>query len=221
MEDIQDVQTSENYELMIIFLSDLGEENINKELSEFKKLIAEGGGKIVNEDIWGNRELSYRIKKQDKGFYLVLNFTAVSDKMAEIQKTLTLHTGVIRYLLTKTPINYTFKTLEAYEAEALVAKAELEKTLAEEKAKKEARVSGARPIVKKAKPEVKKIEPKAPKKETKVEEPEEEKTEQAPQAPKAAKSAEKPRKVAEKSSLELDDLDKKLKSIIDDPDITL
>lgn len=205
MEDIQDVQTSENYELMIIFLSDLGEENINKELSEFKKLIIEGGGKIVNEDIWGNRELSYRIKKQDKGFYLVLNFSLDTDKIAEIQKTLTLHTGVIRYLLTKTPINYTFKTLEEYEAEALVAKAELEKVLAEEKAKKEARVSGARPIIKKAKPEVKKIA----KKEIKVEEPEEE------------KPAKKPHKVAEKGKLDLDDLDKKLKSIIDDPDITL
>ncbi|MEK7086128.1 MAG: 30S ribosomal protein S6 [Patescibacteria group bacterium] len=207
MEDIKDVQTSENYELMIIFLSDLGEENINKELSEFKKLITEGGGKIVNEDTWGNRELSYRIKKQDKGFYLVLNFITVADKIAEMQKTLTLHTGVIRYLLTKTPINYKFKTLEEYEAEALVAKAELEKTLAEEKAKKEARVSGGRPIVKQATPKISK-------KETKVEKPEEKKTEE--ETP-----AKKPRKVAEKSSLELDDLDKKLKSIIDDPDITL
>lgn len=207
MEEVVEAQSLESYELMLIFLSDLGENGINQELDELKKHISSDGGEIFNEDIWGTREMSYRIKKQNQGFYYVLNFKISPKYIAEIQKNLTISPAVIRFLLTKTPVNYVFKTFEEYKALA-----EKEKELKEE-LKKETTKQKSVESPRTRKPNVEKKAPitaeikEAPKEEQEV--------------PKTVEK--KPRKItsAESGKTELEDVDAKLKSIIDNPDITI
>lgn len=215
------------YEIMLILQPDLGVERTNEILQEMKTLIAEASGKITHEDLWGLRELAYVIKKQRQGYYIVLNFTADPLKVKEFEKQLNIHQGVLRYLIQKTPKNYEIKTLAEYDE---IAKEEALKAQEELKAKTEkggsdnrggdtrgrnrrfeAPEAPKRPEskpVKSEKPAVKeeKEEEKPVKKVVKKDEPVEEKTEK----PKAKKQAET-----------LEDVDAKLKSIIDDPDISL
>lgn len=197
------------YELMLILLPDLGDEGTKTELEEVRKLIAEGKGEISHEDIWGARELEYRIRKQDEGFYVVLNFSISPLKISELEKALNIHNSILRFLILKTVDNYKIKTFQEYKVEGEKADKEEKERKDEIESKKQKKMQppvrkpAPAPTVASAPAPAPKAEPKAEPK--KVEE--EEKAE-----PK------KPKKVAQSK---LEEVDEKLKSIINDPDISL
>lgn len=206
---------------MVILLPDLGEEQTKKEIEDIKKNIKQSNGEISNEDLWGVRDLTYKIRKQEKGFYFILNFAINPEEIKELEKALILNPKVIRHLLLKTPKNYEIKTLSFYEEEA-------EKEAEEKKIEaKEKRLKKPEKVEKKEPKKEEKAEEKPKKKKTikvkeeKIEEKAKKKrTEEVKEVEKEEIPEEKPAtKELEKKSLE--DIDAKLKSIIDDPDITL
>lgn len=204
----------QKYELMMIFPSDLGEEGVKNEVEELRQQIKDEG-EIHNVDLWGKRELSYRIKKQDSGFYVVLNIDFLAEKISEFEKMLNISPAVMRYLLIKTPANYQFKSFQHYQDET-------EKAEKEDAEKKQDAENAKEKSAKEREAKMKeRIKPKAePVKEIKKEIKEEE--EATPKAGRAAEeSEEKIAKTEKKPKSNLEDLDKKLKSIIDDPDISL
>lgn len=173
-----------NYELMVVIKPDIGIDEIEKHLNDTKELITSHKGDVNFEDHWGTRDIAYKIKKYDRGFYAVLNFSADGGLVRELDSTLRLNNDVLRHLILNLPEGYKAKSYKQFEAEAEAADAE--------KAALEA-----------AKTDVSK--PSAPKTAKPVTMKKEEKTPE----PKA--------KEEEKSSLE--DVDAKLKSIIDNPDL--
>jgi len=212
------------YELMMIFDPNTGEEGSMKEVEKIKKNIQDLDGKVTSEDFWGLRDLAYRIKKERRGFYAVLNLEMDPAKTKEFEKDMSLEQSVLRFLLIKTPKYYEIKTFSELqkEAEELAKKKEQER-----KEKEEAKQSGSasrapkfRKVEKQVseKPVEKPIE-KAPKVEKKVEKKTVDisKVDQKSETKEATKEA--PKTKAKKDLLE--DFDAKLKSIIDDPDLTL
>lgn len=207
------LQRIEKYEIMLIFNSDIGEEGAKKELSEIKKNIIAEGGEVFTEDFWGVRDLTYRIKKQDQGFYVVINLNLPTESVKEIEKMLNLHPLVVRFLLLKTPVNYQLKTFEEYKKEEeLLKKEEAQRKEEEAQEKKEKFAARTRKIEHPApapkKPKIEKEEKKVEKIKEVKEEKEPEKIQEKPKAKKSTKS-------------KLEEVDEKLKSIIDNPDITL
>lgn len=201
------------YEIMIILPPDLGEEASNKELDEVRSVITENGGDIFHEDIWGVREMSYKMKKQNEGFYAVFNFNLDPSKVRKLEKPLGLNQNIIRFIVIKTPENYNIRTLEEYEEEA-----------AKEKAEKEAKKKDSERKTERPKPKPKKVEPKVePKEEPKEEEPKKEvEKEEEPQKEEVKEEPkEEEKKEEKKPAAKLDDVDERLRSIIDDPDISL
>jgi len=209
--------SSAKYEIMVLLVPDLGEKGTEDSLNEVRDLIKENGGEIYHEDIWGVRDLAYVIRKQERGYYAVFNFEMDPLKLHELNQPLTLQNEVLRYLVTKTAHNYELKSLEEYEEEAKKEEDELEKKKQEKEAAKDAPRKVVKKEVKKEAP--KKEEPKkevkkeAPKKEEKAEEVEETVEEEAPK--------EVTKEDAKEAAKKLDEVDEKLKSIIDDPDISL
>ncbi|MFH1533673.1 MAG: 30S ribosomal protein S6 [Nitrospirota bacterium] len=215
---------TKKYEIMLILPPDLGEEKTKKELDEVRSIILENGGEIFNEDLWGVRNFAYKIKKQDQGYYAVFNFSIEPAKLKKLDKPLVLNQNVVRYLIVKTPDNYEMITLEVYEERA--AKEELEK----EKKKKEKEEGKFRPkpkVAKKEEPKKEEPEEEPKKEEPKKEEPKKEEPEEEPkkEEPKKEEPEEEPKqeepKEEKKPVAKLDDVDERLKSIIDDPDISL
>jgi ribosomal protein S6 len=51
-----------NYELMVILNPEAGEESLTASVDGIKKLLSEADAKVVNEDVWGEKKLSYKIK---------------------------------------------------------------------------------------------------------------------------------------------------------------
>lgn len=201
---MENLEEKKKYELVVIYSPDLGEKETANKLKELRELLIQGG-EISHEDIWGVRELSYRIKKQDTGFYAVVNFASSPDLIRELDKTLRLDPTILRQMIMTLPRNYEWKTLKQYEEEA--AKAEI----MEKKAKAKAKTEKA---VEKPKKEAKKEELMA-----KVEE---ELTEPvAKPAEEPTKEAKKTKKAEKTDKQKLEEVEEKLKSIIENPDIKL
>ncbi len=113
-----DVQNEEleKYELMLILMADLSQDDTEKELKKIKKLITDATGEIYHEDIWDVRDLAYTIKKQDKGYYVIFYFTLSETKhVPEMERELRINNMVIRHLLVKSPKNYEIKKLADFE----------------------------------------------------------------------------------------------------------
>lgn len=195
IEDQKDDQ--KKYELMVIIKPDIGEDGAKKRMEEVKKLISRQKGEIFFEDPWGLRDLAYPIKKQDRGFYTVLNFMLLPEMLKEIDTTLRLEPEVLRHMIVTLPFKYEPKTLVTMEEEQ---KAKEEIIMKEKEAKQEKRSMKSK-VTKVKKEEKEEVEVSKPTEESK--------------SPSSEESAKK----TKKKETSLEDVDAKLKSIIDNPDI--
>lgn len=226
------------YEIMLVLQPDLGEEKTKTVLDEVKELIKDASGKIFHDDVWGLRELTYMIKKQKQGYYVVYDFTANPLKVKEFEKQLNIHPSLLRYLIQRTPKNYEIKTFVEYEKEAVEAAKLKEEAKAKSDQAETDRRSGGRKFEKREKTErvVSKPTARVDKPTARVDKPvvkrekpvvkeevqEEEKEEKKPvKKVKKEEAIEEKPKVKKPAAVTLEDVDAKLKSIIDDPDITL
>ena len=89
------------YESVLIARQDLGSSQVNALVNDFSKVIADQGGEVVRVDNWGLKNLAYRIKKNRKGYYVLLNFTAPATAIAEYERLLRVNEDIIRYMTVK------------------------------------------------------------------------------------------------------------------------
>lgn len=94
------------YELMALFAPDKKEKE-HVELGEsIKATIKELGGVVTEEDVWGLRDLAYRIKKYNQGYYVVYQFNIPSDKVQELEEFLRLEQVILRHVIVLPPRQY-------------------------------------------------------------------------------------------------------------------
>lgn len=210
----EEISSKRKYEIMVVILPGLGEEQTKKELDTIREDITSEGGEIFFEDIWGQRDIAYKIKGEEKGFYAVFDVNMEQSKIKEVDNSLHLNQKLLRYIILKTPYDYESKTLKFYEEEAEKMRKEKEKAKQEAKEKKEKKNFKPLPRKKKEVATEKEVEVEKEVKEKPVKE-ESEKMKEKEEVKEVKKEETK------KKESNLEDLDKKLKSIIDDPDITL
>lgn len=80
------------YEITFITGEDLKEKAVKDTIEKF-------GGKILKTDSLGEKQFAYKIEKQNKGFYTTAIFEMEPEKVAELNKSLTLDEEIIRFLL--------------------------------------------------------------------------------------------------------------------------
>lgn len=98
---MSDVKNS--YETVFILSSTLGDDGITAMVQKFKDLI-EANGTIDSVDDWGKRRLAYPIKKQEDGYYTLINFTSSPEFTAELDRIYKITDGVLRSLIIKKEI---------------------------------------------------------------------------------------------------------------------
>lgn len=90
-----------NYESVLIARQDLGAAQVNTLVSDLSEVIKKEGGEVVKVDNWGLKNLAYRIKKNRKGHYVLLNIVAPSSAISEYERLIRLNEDVIRYMTVK------------------------------------------------------------------------------------------------------------------------
>lgn len=88
------------YEVMYIIRPELEQEAVQAVVDKFQGII-QNGGEITKHDVMGKRRLAYEINKIRDGIYVLVNFTATPDVVAELERILKISDEVIRYLITK------------------------------------------------------------------------------------------------------------------------
>lgn len=85
------------YETMFILHPDRGGA-VKDYIERFKKVVEEQGGTVVHLEEWGLRDLAYRVQKQMKGYYTLLQYRSSGRAVEELERTMRLTDGVLRYL---------------------------------------------------------------------------------------------------------------------------
>jgi small subunit ribosomal protein S6 len=85
------------YETLILLSNELGDGQKTL-LERLQQLIGQGGGVLDASHDWGNRRLAYTIGKQTDAHYFLLEYQADGPTVAEIERTLRITDGVLRYM---------------------------------------------------------------------------------------------------------------------------
>lgn len=91
----------QDYELMVIFTPVLAEDDYKNAQKKFTDFITENGGKIVHQDAWGLRSLSYPINKKTTGLYFVVEYQAPSETNAKMEIQMNRDEHIIRHMVTR------------------------------------------------------------------------------------------------------------------------
>lgn len=75
--------------------------NEDEEVKKIKEFITSTSGKVIEEKTWGEKPLSYPIKKQKTAKFYEWRVDLKTDKLAELKKKLNFNEKVLRYLLLK------------------------------------------------------------------------------------------------------------------------
>ncbi len=86
------------YECVFIARSDVTPQQVEALAEQIAEVIVQGGGKVGKREYWGLRTLAYRIKKNRKGHYMLLNIDAPWPAVAEMERQLRLNEDVLRFL---------------------------------------------------------------------------------------------------------------------------
>ncbi len=88
------------YESIIIIGQDVEEEGIKALISRFTDLI-NTEGKVSDVVEMGKRKLAYDIKKNKEGFYVLFNFEAKPELIAELERNYRITDEIIKFITVK------------------------------------------------------------------------------------------------------------------------
>src|SRR3970282_1392396 len=86
------------YEHMLIARQDISAQQVDALATHLKTIVENEGGKVEKQEYWGLRNLAYKIKKNRKGHYVLLNIDGPSSAVLEMERNMRLNEDVIRYL---------------------------------------------------------------------------------------------------------------------------
>jgi len=89
------------YEHLLIARQDISAQQVDALATHLKTIVEGEGGKVEKQEYWGLRGLAYRIKKNRKGHYVLLNINAPSKAVSELERQLKINEDVLRYLTVK------------------------------------------------------------------------------------------------------------------------
>ena len=86
------------YEHIFLARQDVTQQQVEALTEQIKSKIAALGGAVTKVEPWGVKSLAFRIKKNRKAHFTLLNIAAPSEAVVEIERLLSLNEDVLRYL---------------------------------------------------------------------------------------------------------------------------
>ena len=86
------------YENVFIARQDISGAQVDALADTFTQLVADNGGEVKKREYWGLRNLAYRMRKNRKGHYVLMNLSAPPAAVAELERTMRINEDVIRYM---------------------------------------------------------------------------------------------------------------------------
>lgn len=89
------------YECVFIARQDITSTQVDNLVESFTQILQDNGGQVASKEYWGLRTLAYKIKKNRKGHYVMMNVEAPAPAILEMERNMGISEDVIRYLTVK------------------------------------------------------------------------------------------------------------------------
>lgn len=86
------------YEHIFMARQDVSSQQVDALVEHFKGILETNGGSVAKIENWGLKTLPYRVNKNRKAHYALMNLDAPSDAIAEMERQMRLHEDVLRYM---------------------------------------------------------------------------------------------------------------------------
>ncbi|WP_159590721.1 30S ribosomal protein S6 [Chelativorans xinjiangense] len=86
------------YEHVFLARQDLSQQQVDALLEQYKGVIENGGGTIGRVENWGLKSLAYRVKKNRKAYFTLVDIDAPADAVKEMERQMGLSEDVLRFM---------------------------------------------------------------------------------------------------------------------------
>ncbi len=86
------------YEEIFILDPKATDEQVDAAVAQIEEVVKEADGSIDKVDRWGVRKLAYRVAKREEGYYVLVQFSAGSKAVREIERRLRVDESVLKHL---------------------------------------------------------------------------------------------------------------------------
>ena len=86
------------YENTIVAKQDLSDKDLKALIGKYSELINNSSGKVVKIEEWGLLNLSKKIKKNNKGFFIHYKFEGINETLEKVKNKIKVDNSIIRYL---------------------------------------------------------------------------------------------------------------------------
>lgn len=86
------------YEHVLIARQDISPQQVEALVEEVTRIVTELGGTIGKTEYWGLRNLAYRMRKNRKGHYALVNIDAPAAAIHELERRQRINEDILRYI---------------------------------------------------------------------------------------------------------------------------
>ncbi len=86
------------YEHVFLARQDVTSQQVEEMTAQYKSLLESQGGEVAKTEHWGVKPLAYRINKNRKAHYTLLNIDAPASAVAEMERQMGISEDVLRFM---------------------------------------------------------------------------------------------------------------------------
>src|ERR1700712_1465149 len=86
------------YEHIFLARQDVSAQQVEELTTALTEVLTSNGGKVTKNEYWGVKTLSYRIRKNRKAHYSLLNIDAPHAAVAEMERQMRINEDILRFL---------------------------------------------------------------------------------------------------------------------------
>ena len=86
------------YECVLIARQDISAAQAEALAEQFAQIIRDNGGQVTKTEHWGLKTLTYKIKKNRKGHYVLFNLDAPAAAVLEMERNMSINEDVLRFM---------------------------------------------------------------------------------------------------------------------------
>ena len=89
------------YELVFLARQDLSQQQVDALVEQYKGVITAGGGSVGRVENWGLKSLTYRVNKNRKAYYTLMDLNCPAAALNEMERQQGLSEDILRFLTIK------------------------------------------------------------------------------------------------------------------------
>lgn len=86
------------YEHIFLARQDVSSQQVEELTTTITNVLTDAGGKVTKNEYWGLKTLSYRIRKNRKAHYTLLNIDAPHAAVAEMERQMRINEDILRFM---------------------------------------------------------------------------------------------------------------------------